>query len=43
MGFDCSGLWNRTFKKQGLKFEQRFTASLFSKTDVNISREDIRI
>lgn len=43
MGFDCSGLWNRTFQKQGLKFEQRFTASIFSKTDVNISKEDIRI
>lgn len=42
-GFDCSGLWNWTFQKQGLQFEQRFTASLFSQTDINIGKEDIRI
>ena len=42
-GFDCSGLWNWTFQKQGLQFEQRFTASLFSQTNINIGKEDIRI
>lgn len=42
-GFDCSGLWNWAFKQQGIDFKDRFTASLFSKTDVDIPKEQVRI
>lgn len=41
-GFDCSGLWNWTFKQQGITFKDRFTASLFSQTDVNINKNQVR-
>lgn len=41
--FDCSGLWNWAFKEEGIVFKDRFTAALFSHTDVNISRENLRV
>lgn len=42
-GFDCSGLRNCAFWEQGMKFPTRFTASLFDKTDVNLTQEQVRV
>lgn len=42
-GFDCSGLRNYAFWKQGMKFPSRFTAQLFDKTDASLTQDQVRI
>ena len=41
--FDCSWLWNWAFKQQWIKFKQRLTAESFSFSDVDVSKDQVKV
>lgn len=41
--FDCSWLWYRAFKQEGIQFTQRLTAATFSDANINITKDQVKI